>query len=73
MNFNYRLIDKDDSNYWDWQGFKIFWSVKGKENKYPMILLHGFGASSKHWRKNSNYFAKKGYCVYSIDLIPHQF
>ena len=32
-------------------------------------MIHGFGASSKHWRKNSYYFAKKGYSVYSIDLI----
>ena len=60
---------KEESSYWNWRGFKIFWSVNGKENKYPMILLHGFGASSKHWRNNSYYFAKKGYSVYSIDLI----
>ena len=58
-----------ESNYWNWNGFKIFWSVKGKENTNPMILLHGFGASSKHWRRNSYYFAKKGYSVYLIDLI----
>ncbi len=69
MNSNYKSEDKDDSNYWNWKGFKIFWSLKGKENKHPMILLHGFGASSKHWRKNSNYFAQRGYCVYSLDLI----
>ena len=31
--------------------------------------MHGFGASSKHWRNNSDYFAKKGYSVYSLDLI----
>ncbi len=61
--------EDDESNYWYWNGFKIYWSVKGKENLYPIILLHGFGANSKHWRKNSNYFAKKGYSVYSIDLI----
>ncbi len=69
MNSNYKLENKDDFNFWNWKGFKIFWSVKGKDNKHPMILLHGFGASSKHWRNNSNYFAKKGYCVYAIDLI----
>ena len=69
MNSNYKSEGGDESNYWNWNGFKIFWSVKGKENTQPMILLHGFGASSKHWRKNSYYFAKKGYSVYSIDLI----
>ncbi len=65
----YKSEDLEESNYWNWNGFKIFWSVRGKENKHPIILLHGFGASSKHWRNNSYYFAKKGFSVYSIDLI----
>ncbi len=65
----YKSEDVEESNYWNWNGFKIFWSVRGKQNTYPIILLHGFGASSKHWRNNSYYFAKKGYSVYSIDLI----
>ena len=69
MNSKNKSEGGDESNYWNWNGFKIFWSVKGKENTNPMILLHGFGASSKHWRRNSYYFAKKGYSVYSIDLI----
>ncbi len=69
MNFNYKSEDGDESNYWNWNGFKIFWSVKGQENRNPLILLHGFGASSKHWRNNTNFFARKGYSVYSLDLI----
>lgn len=69
MNSIYKSGEENESYYWNWNGFKIFWSVKGKDNTYPMILLHGFGASSKHWRNNSDYFAKKGYSVYSIDLI----
>ena len=69
MNSIYETKEKDEFNYWDWNGFKIFWTLKGKENLYPIILLHGFGASSKHWRNNSNYLAKKGYAVYSLDLI----
>ena len=68
MNSIYKS-EEEESYYWKWNGFKIFWSLKGKENVNPMILLHGFGASSKHWRRNSYYFAKKGYSVYSIDLI----
>ena len=69
MNSIDKSVEGDESYYWNWNGFKIFWSVKGKENIHPMILLHGFGASSKHWRNNSYYFAQKGYSVYSIDLI----
>jgi pimeloyl-ACP methyl ester carboxylesterase len=56
-------------NYWDWNGFKICWSVTGEDNKIPIVFLHGFGASRKHWRKNLEYFAKRNYASYSIDLI----
>ena len=69
MNSIYKSEKGNESNYWNWNGFRIFWSVRGKKNQHPIILLHGFGASSKHWRSNSYYFAKKGYSVYSIDLI----
>ena len=56
-------------NYWNWNGFKICWSVTGEENKIPIIFLHGFGASRKHWRKNVDYFANRDFASYSIDLI----
>ena len=69
MNSIHKSEKGDESNYWNWNGFRIFWSVRGEKNQNPIILLHGFGASSKHWRSNSHYFAKKGYSVYSIDLI----
>jgi pimeloyl-ACP methyl ester carboxylesterase len=61
-NINYQ-------NYWDWNGFKICWSVKGEDNKVPIIFLHGFGASKKHWRNNLEYFAKRNCASYSLDLI----
>ena len=56
-------------NYWNWNGFKICWSVTGEENEIPIIFLHGFGASRKHWRNNLEYFAKKNFASYSLDLI----
>ena len=56
-------------NYWIWNGFKICWSVTGEENEIPIIFLHGFGASRKHWRNNLEYFAKKNFASYSLDLI----
>lgn len=58
-----------NSNNWIWRGFRVSWHVKGIENKYPILLLHGFGACGAHWRNNINYFENKGYAVYSIDLI----
>jgi len=56
-------------NYWNWNGFKICWSVTGEDNEIPVILLHGFGASQKHWRNNLEYFAKRNCASYSLDLI----
>ena len=58
-----------NSKYWDWNGYKISWNVKGKENNDPLIFIHGFGACSAHWRNNIDFFVKKGYSVYSLDLL----
>ena len=69
MDQIYKLNQKNNFHNWNWNGFKICWSVKGEKNTNPMILLHGFGATCEHWRNNSNYFAKKGYSVYALDLI----
>ena len=59
----------EESKYWIWNGFKISWNVKGEQNKLPILLIHGFGASSAHWRNNINFFFNKGYAVYTIDLL----
>ena len=56
-------------NYWNWNGFKICWSVSGEDNKIPIVFLHGFGASRKHWRNNLEFFAKRNFATYSMDLI----
>ncbi len=34
-----------------------------------MLLLHGFGASSSHWRRNAIFFSTSGYRVYALDLL----
>ena len=59
----------NNPNYWNWNGFKICWSVIGESNEIPIIFLHGFGASRKHWRNNLGYFAKRNFASYSLDLI----
>ena len=59
----------DNSRFWYWNGYKIAWNLKGNKTDQPLILIHGFGACSAHWRKNINFFVKKGYAVYSIDLL----
>jgi pimeloyl-ACP methyl ester carboxylesterase len=35
----------------------------------PLVLIHGFGASIGHWRKNIPVLAEAGYRVYAIDLL----
>ena len=69
MNPNYKKENISLPNYWNWNGFKICWSVTGEQNKIPIIFLHGFGASRKHWRNNLEYFAKRDCASYSLDLI----
>ncbi len=57
------------SHNWDWNGLRCHWRVLGEKSHPPIVLIHGFGASSSHWRNNAGAFAKKGFCVYGIDLI----
>ena len=35
----------------------------------PLVLVHGFGASIGHWRKNIPVLASGGYRVFAIDLL----
>lgn len=53
-------------NYWTWRGHKIHYVVEGEG--FPIVLIHGFGASAFHWRYNIPELAKK-YKVYAVDLI----
>ncbi|MBW4626732.1 MAG: alpha/beta fold hydrolase [Brasilonema octagenarum HA4186-MV1] len=52
---------------WIWQGFPISYQTQGTTGP-AVILVHGFGASWWHWRKNIPVLAE--HCrVYAIDLI----
>ncbi|HAC66348.1 MAG TPA: alpha/beta hydrolase [Cyanothece sp. UBA12306] len=52
---------------WTWQGHNINYTVQGKGE--PLLLIHGFGASIGHWRKNIPILSKNGYRVYALDLL----
>ncbi|KPQ35574.1 MAG: putative hydrolases or acyltransferases (alpha/beta hydrolase superfamily) [Phormidesmis priestleyi Ana] len=57
---------------WQWQGFAIGYQQAGtaQSNAPAVVLIHGFGASSIHWRKNIPDLAKN--CrVYAIDLLGY--
>ncbi len=52
---------------WTWRGFPICYQTAGQAGP-SVVLVHGFGASWGHWRKNIPGLAKT--CrVYAIDLI----
>ncbi|MGB3237386.1 MAG: alpha/beta fold hydrolase [Geitlerinemataceae cyanobacterium] len=52
---------------WQWRGFSIGYQTLG-ETGPAVVLVHGFGASGGHWRKNIPVLAQT--CrVYTIDLI----
>jgi pimeloyl-ACP methyl ester carboxylesterase len=51
---------------WTWRGFPICYQTQGEGD--AIVLIHGFGASWGHWRKNIPVLSKK-YRVYAIDLI----
>ncbi|MEM9539471.1 MAG: alpha/beta fold hydrolase [Cyanobacteria bacterium P01_E01_bin.42] len=53
--------------YWQWRGFEICYQSSGNEGP-AVILIHGFGASWGHWRKNLPVLGQTTRC-YAIDLI----
>lgn len=52
---------------WSWRGHSIKYVVEGTGQ--PLVLIHGFGASSGHWRKNIPVLAAAGYQVFALDLL----
>ena len=57
-------------NYWQWQGNSIYYVQAGenKQNRPPLLLVHGFGASTDHWRKNIAQLQSE-FQVWAIDLL----
>ena len=41
----------------------------GDRRDPALVLIHGFGAASGHWRHNAASLAAAGWCVYAIDLV----
>ena len=58
-----------ESKYWSYNDLRVHFRVTGEESNPPIVLIHGFGASSDHWRNNAEVFASEGFRVFGIDLI----
>ena len=52
---------------WTWRGFRICYSQQGDAGP-AIVLVHGFGASMGHWRKNIPDWAQISR-VYALDLL----
>ena len=59
------------SENWKWKDWDISWSST-KQTSYNsdlnILLIHGFGASKRHWRHNQDFLGNIHNC-YSIDLL----
>ena len=56
---------------WEWKNWEISWSLSKKsnlKNNINILLVHGFGASKKHWRHNQDFLSELHTC-YAIDLL----
>lgn len=56
--------------YWQWRGQSIYYVRAGERHtqRPPILLVHGFGASTDHWRKNIAEL-KEDFEVWAIDLL----
>ncbi|NMF60279.1 alpha/beta fold hydrolase [Pseudanabaena yagii] len=55
--------------YWLWRDQKIYFVKAGANlQRPPLLLVHGFGASTDHWRKNITDLSQD-FEVYAIDLL----
>ena len=69
-NWHQRIGNQRD---WVWRGWQVRYTyMRAKEEtrsaKTPLILLHGFGASIEHWRKNIPVLSRQQ-AVYALDLL----
>ncbi|NET39628.1 MAG: alpha/beta fold hydrolase, partial [Cyanothece sp. SIO1E1] len=57
-------------SYWQWRGQSIHFVQVGERHpqRPPLLLVHGFGASTDHWRKNMTGL-QDNFEVWAIDLL----
>ncbi|NJL01661.1 MAG: alpha/beta fold hydrolase [Spirulinaceae cyanobacterium SM2_1_0] len=63
-------IEAAVGHYWSWRGQPIYYVRAGvpHDHQPPLLLVHGFGASTDHWRKNIAELCHTGE-VWAIDLL----
>ncbi len=54
---------------WKWRDQSVYYVRSGeRRNRPPLLLIHGFGASTDHWRKNVAGLSSE-FEVWAIDLL----
>ncbi len=59
------------NDLWKWGEWDISWSLTNNDknkSKINILLIHGFGASKRHWRYNHKFLGEHFNC-YAIDLL----
>lgn len=55
--------------YWQWRDRDVYYVHASDSHKHPpLLLVHGFGASTDHWRKNITELSRD-FDVWAIDLL----
>lgn len=59
-----------DTMFWEWNGHRIHYVRSGEDHSQrpPLLLIHGFGASTDHWRKTIAGLEGQ-FEVWAIDLL----
>jgi len=57
------------AEFWTWRGHAIRYQQAGEQGP-ALVLIHGFGASSDHWRKNLPDFGQT-HRAFAIDLLGY--
>jgi pimeloyl-ACP methyl ester carboxylesterase len=55
------------SIYWEWKSWRVHYVQAGTVGP-NLVLIHGFGASTDHWRKNIEVLSAH-YRVWAVDLL----
>jgi pimeloyl-ACP methyl ester carboxylesterase len=67
----------ENGHYWQWRDYRVHYvqanqvtsnGTSSHPERPPLLLIHGFGASTDHWRKNIAEL-KADFDVYALDLI----
>ncbi|MBW4698955.1 MAG: alpha/beta fold hydrolase [Aphanocapsa lilacina HA4352-LM1] len=57
------------SKRWTWRGWQVHYVEAGTDRPgVPLLLVHGFGASTDHWRKNIGPLSEH-HPVWAVDLL----